>query len=114
MNTLLQTINNPNHAAGTTGYFKGFNFFNFDLRSFSTLNGANTTLQNVKVYLAYDNATKRGTAPLTNANTGVPNTGISLASIANDTNLADFINLNGTTNVNGQGGATKPGCKYQP
>ncbi|MFZ0843294.1 MAG: hypothetical protein WAN80_05390, partial [Nitrosotalea sp.] len=106
MNTLLQTINNPNHAAGSTGYFKGFNFFNFDLRSFSTLNGANTTLQNVKVYLAYDNATKRGTAPLTNANTGVPNTDISLASIANDTNLADFINLNGTTNVNGQGGAT--------
>jgi len=90
MNTLLKTIHNTNRT-GNTENFKGFNFFNYDLRSFSSLNGATGgSISKVGVYLVFNNA---GTA-LTTA--GLANAGSSAVSIANSTQLQDFINLNGT------------------
>jgi hypothetical protein len=95
MNTLLSTISNTNRTNNQVG-FKGFNFLNYDLRSFSTLNGATGgSISNVGVYLVYNNA-----------GTGISSgglalkTGLNAISIANSTNLQDFINLNGTNTVN--------------
>ncbi len=98
MSTLLKTIHNTNRTGNIEG-FKGFNFLNYDLRSFSSLNGATGgSISGVNVYLVYNNA---GTA-LSSIN-GVANAGLHIVSIANSTNLQDFINLNGT-NTGGQTG----------
>ncbi len=85
MNTLLKTIHNTNVTKNTEG-FKGFNFLNYDLRSFSSLSGATGgSISNVGVYLVYTN----------NAGTGLSGN-YSVISLANSTQLQDFINLNGT------------------
>ena len=56
MNTLLNTIHNANRTNNAVG-FKGFNFLNYDLRSFSSLNSATGgSISNVGVYLVYNNA----------------------------------------------------------
>jgi hypothetical protein len=79
------------------------------LRSFSTLNGANSTITGVNVYITYNRTlVTTPTGPqyvgvLTNSS-GVPNNAIvganlRLISIANETNLQDFINMNGTSQV---------------
>ncbi|MDE1767318.1 MAG: hypothetical protein KGI27_13755, partial [Thaumarchaeota archaeon] len=86
MNTLLKTIHNTNRTGNTEG-FKGFNFLNYDLRSLSSLNGATGgSISNIGVYLVYNNAG-------TGLNKGGAQTAVS---IANSTQLQDFINLNGT------------------
>ncbi len=92
MNTLLKTIHNGNHPNAEG--FKGFNFLNYDLRSFSSLNNPNAggSISNVQVYLAYNNA---GTG-LTTAS-GIPVGSASVISLANSTSLQDFINLNVTS-----------------
>ena len=92
MNTLLKTIHNAN--VGNKEGFKGFNFLNYDLRSFSSLNGATGgSISNVNVYLAYNST---GTT-LLRSSTGLPADGLTLISIANSTSLQDFINLNVTS-----------------
>jgi len=104
MNTLLQTIHYTNRNATNSEGFKGFNFLNYDLRSFSTLNGANSTISNVNTYLAYNatgNQISHG-----GALAGLPSPGLNLVSIANSTNLQDFINLNGTNTSTGTGQGT--------
>jgi len=91
MNTLLQTIHNTNRTNNAAG-FKGFNFFNYDLRSFSSLNGATGgSISNIGVYLVYNNA---GTG--LSAGGLALKTGLNAVSLANSTNLQNFINLNGT------------------
>jgi hypothetical protein len=91
MNTLLKTIHNTNRTNNAEG-FKGFNFLNYDLRSFSSLNGATGgSISSIGIYLVYNNA---GTALSTS---GLANAGSSVVSIANSTNLQDFINLNVTS-----------------
>ncbi len=91
MNTLLKTIHNTNRTNNAEG-FKGFNFINYDLRSFSSLNGATGgSISNINIYVVYNNA---GTALSTG---GLANAGSSVISIANSTNLQDFINLNVTS-----------------
>ena len=93
MNTLLSTIHNTNK--GNAESFKGFNFFNFDLRSFSSSNGATGgSISNIGVYVVYNNngtGVSAGGVALKN--------GLHAISIANSTNLQDFINLNGTNTV---------------
>jgi hypothetical protein len=85
MTTLLNTIHNTNRIGNAEG-FKGFNFLNYDLRSFSSLNGANGTISNIGVYVVYNNL-----------GTGLNKVGAqTIVSIANSTQLQDFINLNGT------------------
>ncbi|MDE1828652.1 MAG: hypothetical protein KGH65_05830, partial [Candidatus Micrarchaeota archaeon] len=96
MNTLLNTIHDTNRTGNTEG-FKGFNFVNFDLRSLSSLNGATGgSISNVGINLVYNNA---GTGLTTNGKLSATKA----VSIANSTNLQDFINLNGT-NTGGQTG----------
>jgi len=91
MNTLLKTIHNTNRT-GNTENFKGFNFLNYDLRSFSSLNGATGgSISKIGVYVVYNNA---GTA--LSSGSGLAAAGSSVISIANSTNLQDFINLNST------------------
>jgi len=95
MNTLLNTIHPTNRTLNTQN-FKGFNFLNYDVRSFSSLNQATGgSISNVQVFLAY-NAT--GTA-LTGhgGKDGLPSGALNLISLVNDTNTQDFVNLNGTT-----------------
>jgi hypothetical protein len=87
-NTLLQSINSP-----STNNFKGFNFINYDLRSFSNLNGASgNSITNVQVFLVHS------ASAISDANNS-PVNGLAGISIANSTNLQDFINFN-TTNTN--------------
>ncbi|MHB8545707.1 MAG: ice-binding family protein [Nitrosotalea sp.] len=91
MSTLLKTIHNTNRTNNIEG-FKGFNFLNYDLRSFSSLNGATGgSISNVHVYLVYRN----DGSPLSSIN-GLATAGSHVVSIANSTNLQDFINLNST------------------
>ncbi|HVZ62278.1 MAG TPA: hypothetical protein VG896_01170 [Candidatus Nitrosotalea sp.] len=100
MNTLLKTIHYTNNNSTNSEGFKGFNFLNYDLRSFSTLNGANRTISNVQVFLAY-NATGTIVSHAASGGggsfAGAPSVGLKLVSIANSTNLQDFINLNVTS-----------------
>src|SRR6185312_4084869 len=57
MQTLLKTINNP-QGTNTGNRFHGFNFLNYDLRGFSSLNGANgTDPSGVQVFIVYDKTT---------------------------------------------------------
>ncbi|MDC8453459.1 MAG: hypothetical protein LV477_11210, partial [Candidatus Nitrosotalea sp.] len=93
-NTLLQTIHNTNNTASKNPEgFKGFNFLNYDLRSFTTLNGANSTISAVNVYLVYQ--TTAGQSAIFNS-TGYPVGALKAISIANSTQAQDFINLNST------------------
>ena len=88
-NTLLQSIHNAN--PGNSEGFKGFNFLNYDLRSFSSLNGVTgNSITKVQVYLVH----KAGAVSDSN---GLPVTGLTGISVANSTNLQDFINLNVTS-----------------
>jgi len=100
MNTLLNTIHNANRTNNPAD-FKGFNFLNYDLRSFSSLNNPNAggSISNVGVYLVYNNA---GTG-ISAGGLGI--SGTPAVSLANSTNLQDFINLNGTTDALGNTGA---------
>jgi hypothetical protein len=101
MQTLLKTINNPQGTnAGTR--FHGFNFLNFDLRGFSSLNGATGADPSaVQVFLVSD-TNKPYTSPTTgaksfiDASTGAVDANAKYISSANSTSLIDFINLNGT------------------
>jgi hypothetical protein len=79
--------------ATDTEKFRGFNFINYDLRSLATNAAGN--LGSVSVYLITNPA---GTGIVDPA-TGLlkASTTFKLTSIANSTNLQDFINLNGTT-----------------
>ena len=100
MNTLLNTIHNTNRTNNAVG-FKGFNFINYDLRSFSSLNGATGgSVSNVGVYIIYNSTGKSLSA------SGVAVSGLQAVSIANSTNMQDFINLNGTNLSNGTGSGT--------
>ncbi|MGI0074102.1 MAG: hypothetical protein ACREA3_09860, partial [Nitrosotalea sp.] len=67
-------------------------------RTFSTLAGANNTATSVSVYLVYNKNPARG---LTNNGLPVVQAGDIAVSLANSTNLQDFINLNQTFSING-------------
>ncbi|WP_255492874.1 hypothetical protein [Candidatus Nitrosotalea sp. TS] len=98
MQTLLNTIHNTN-TTGTTAAtrFHGFNFVNFDLRGFTSLNGATGTDPTaVQVFLAYNST---GGAIINSG--GVPVQNLHAISIANATNLESFVNTN-ATNATGQ------------
>lgn len=100
MNTLLKTIHYTNNNSTNSEGFKGFNFLNYDLRSFSTLNGANGTISKVSVYLAYNASgtiVSHAASGAGGSFAGAPAVGLKLVSIANSTNLQDFINLNVTS-----------------
>ena len=91
MSTLLGTIHDTNRI-GNAENFTGFNFLNYDLRSFSSLNGATgSSITNVGIDLVYNNA---GTGLMNN---GKPYSSTpTIIHIANSTKLQDFINLNYT------------------
>ncbi|SHO42787.1 conserved exported hypothetical protein [Nitrosotalea sinensis] len=89
--TLFKTIH-PTNATNGEG-FKGFNFLNYDLRSLSGLNGATgNSIASVQVYLVHKNGA-------ISTSSGLPVSGLTGISVANSTNLQDFINLN-VTNAN--------------
>src|SRR6185312_6858625 len=91
MSTLLRTIHNTNKV-GNSENFTGFNFLNYDLRSFSSLNGATgSAITNVGIDLVYNNA---GTGLMSNGK--IYSATPTIIHIANSTNLQDFINLNYT------------------
>src|SRR6185312_7581108 len=103
MQTLLKTINNP-QGTNTGNRFHGFNFLNYDLRGFSSLNGANgTDPSGVQVFIVYDTTTPftspNGGKSFINPATGAVDANAKYISIANSTSLIDFINLNGTTTL---------------
>ncbi|MDE1844382.1 MAG: hypothetical protein KGI10_03540 [Thaumarchaeota archaeon] len=108
MQTLLKTINDPRGSTAGTR-FHGFNFLNYDLRGYSSLNGANgTDPSGVQVFLVYStNVTSQVTGAGTtvksfiNATSGQVNNNVHYISIANSTSLIDFINLNGTQKLSG-------------
>ena len=86
MGTLLKTIHNS--TVGNTEQFKGFNFFNYDLRSLSSLNGATGgSISNVNVYLVYGNST----SPISSGGLGFSN--LHVVQLTSSSSLQDFINL---------------------
>src|SRR6185312_6777613 len=106
MQTLLKTINNP-QGTNTGNRFHGFNFLNYDLRGYSSLNGATGADPTaVQVFIVYDTTTPF-TAPAASGGhksfidptTGAVDANAQFISIANSTSLIDFINLNGTTTL---------------
>ncbi|MDE1863593.1 MAG: hypothetical protein KGI33_11880, partial [Thaumarchaeota archaeon] len=89
MATLLNTINNP--VGSTSGKFKGFDFINYDLRSFSTLNGATgSPITSMNIYLV------NSSQPLSTSTDAFGTVKPTFTSIANNTSLQGFVNLNGT------------------
>ncbi|MGI0046561.1 MAG: hypothetical protein ACREBB_05160 [Nitrosotalea sp.] len=102
MQTLLNTINNPVGSGATNpNKFRGFDFLNYDLRSFSSLNGANgSSITGLNIYLAASS----GSISSNGATVGSPQgatladngANIELISLANVTSLQGFVNLNGT------------------
>jgi len=91
--TLYNTINDPTNG---TAKFRGFNFLNYDMRDFSTLAGANNTASTVSAYLVFNNSLSSGSS-FTSSTTGLLTVrSASAISLANSTNLLDFINLNET------------------
>src|SRR5579875_1072043 len=93
--SLFQTIHNTNSSATTSARFHGFNFLNFDFRSFTSLNGATgTDPTGVNVYLVYNTANK-----VVNATSGLHNAGTVAIPLVNGSSLQNFVNLNGTTNA---------------
>src|SRR6185437_15312832 len=57
MQTLLKTINNP-QGTNTGNRFHGFNFLNYDLRGYSSLNGATGADPSaVQVFIVFDTVT---------------------------------------------------------
>lgn len=101
---LLSSIHDD--LAADTEHFRGFNFINYDLRSLATNAAGN--LGNVGVYLVTNPA---GTGIVQANGQLVGNgAGFVLTSIANSTNLQDFINLNGTVALgDSHGSKTTPG-----
>ncbi len=100
MKTLKQTINNP-VGAGSASKFKGFDFINYDLRSFSGLTSVTgASISKINIYLVNSSATS-----VLNANSNLTQNGAgsnpSFISIANTTSLQGFVNLNGTQTANG-------------
>jgi len=110
MQTLLNTIHSSNNTitGGTvpaTARFHGFNFLNYDLRSFTSLNGATgVNPSGVAIYLAY-NIAPRSTHTFPTGQTvktfinpaGAIQFDTKFIHLANSTSMEDFINLNGTT-----------------
>ncbi|MDE1766868.1 MAG: hypothetical protein KGI27_11450, partial [Thaumarchaeota archaeon] len=105
--TLLNTIHDARSTSTASTRFHGFNFLNFDLRSFTSLNGATgADPTGVQIFLVYDTNPpfKSPTTSLPsfiNPNTGVIDSNAKFISLVNDTNLEDFVNLNGTQPLNG-------------
>ncbi|MDE1863413.1 MAG: hypothetical protein KGI33_10960, partial [Thaumarchaeota archaeon] len=98
MQTLLNSINNPQGTSSSANKFKGFDFLNYDLRSFSTLNGAGgSPITGINIYLA---ASSRS---ISSSSAAFANNGAStiLVSLANETSLQGFVNLNGTQTTPG-------------
>jgi hypothetical protein len=106
MQTLLNTIHDARGTSAITNRFHGFNFLNFDLRSFTYLNGppgsySETYPSAVQISLLYSTNT-----PFVSPTTGKPSfinpangqlaVGVKSIPLINDTNLEDFVNLNGT------------------
>lgn len=123
MQTLLNTINNPVGAA-STNKFKGFDFFNYDLRSFSSLNSASgNQITGVNIYLVNSTGPiNQNSVTATGGSPGAPvcPTGslntchdvlgttkpVTLISLANNTSLQGFLNLNGTQTAPGGNAST--------
>ena len=106
LHTTMQTLRNTIHptnqtitsGVGNAENFHGFNFFNYDLRTFSSLNSGVTgpsSISKVQIYLVYANNTYTSGNIISHSN-GLPINGIIPVSIANSTSLQDFINLNAT------------------
>jgi hypothetical protein len=93
--TLFNTINNSTEG---NSHFKGFNFLNYDLRSFSSLTGASgSQITEVHAYLLTNSSDGQ-----TISTGGLPTNGLRAISLANSTNLQGFINLNDTFTQTGQ------------
>jgi hypothetical protein len=97
--TLFNSINNP-VGLGSASKFKGFDFLNYDLRSFSSLTGASgSPITSVQIFLVHAPAltgTIVAGSQLTNGKNAVQ-----FVSIANVTSLQGFVNLNGTQTIPG-------------
>ncbi len=96
MKNLLNTINNP-VGAGSASKFKGFDFINYDIRSFSGLTGAQGSISGVNVYLVNSSATILGVG--NTLNNAVPPTFMPL--VNGTQSLQRLVNLNGTQTANG-------------
>ncbi|CUR50924.1 Putative S-layer protein [Nitrosotalea devaniterrae] len=92
---LQSIINNPVGAASSTK-FKGFDFLNYDLRSFGSLNNVTgSSISNATIYLVEQTAANHQI--LDPAQNKLIKTGsFKLYSLANVTSLQGFVNLNGT------------------
>jgi hypothetical protein len=99
--TLFNTINDPTNGTAVSK-FKGFNFLNYDMRTFSSIAGANNTATQVSVYLVYNQTASSlvgaNGLPRIASGSARPQTDIAV-SLANSTNLQDFINLNQTFTI---------------
>jgi hypothetical protein len=102
----MATLKNTIHSTlkNDTENFRGFNFINYDLRSLIQPN-ATGSVSKVNIYLVYNTG---GAGGILNA-TGQPVVGLNAISLANSTNLQDFINLNGTTKLPDKGEFTGSG-----
>jgi hypothetical protein len=109
MQTLLNTIQSTNNTQ-TSGIvpastrYHGFNFLNYDLRSFTSLNGATgADPTGIAIYLAYGVHSPftdiNGHPSFVNPATGMLDPSVKFIHLANSTNLEDFVNLNGTTSL---------------
>ncbi|MDE1767015.1 MAG: hypothetical protein KGI27_12210, partial [Thaumarchaeota archaeon] len=95
--SLFQTIHNTNSSATATTRFQGFNFLNYDFRSFTSLNGATGADPTaVNVYLVYNPTNVISTAT-TGPGAQLPILGSKIISLVNGSNLQNFVNLNATT-----------------
>ncbi len=115
MATLKKTIHST--LKNDTESFRGFNFINYDLRSLGSVGNTTGAISKINIYLVYKPAAAiaNGTTILDPHTHGLQS-GLRAISIANSTNLQDFINLNGTlpltsigANVDKHGSFTTPG-----
>ncbi|TSA18688.1 MAG: hypothetical protein D4R72_01655 [Nitrosopumilales archaeon] len=106
-NKTMTTLKNTIHSTlkNDTENFRGFNFINYDLRSLLT--NSTGSVSKVNIYLIYN---PTGSHMILDQHTQLPVAGLKVISLANSTNLQDFINLNGTVALGGtHGSKTTPG-----
>ena len=95
--SLFQSIHNTNSSTTASSRFHGFNFLNFDFRSFTSLNGATgVDPTGVNVYLVYNPLGGTGNGVVSTG--GLPNANDVAISLVNGSSLQNFVNLNATVN----------------
>ena len=92
--SLLQSIHNTNSSTSASSRFHGFNFLNYDFRSFTSLNGATGADPSaVSIYLVYNTGTS-----VLNSTTQAPLANNVAIQLVNGSSLQNFVILNWTTN----------------